>query len=124
MSAGPSEAIPVTLARPNLCEASARVLFCYSAATNSVVSVLLADVLESQADGSRLFATPWTVWPVQLPLLIPRWRDRDSHGPLNIQVRGTFGPMAIRLTSARDYISRSASSVRPFVRPVQVQLAT
>jgi hypothetical protein len=44
--------------------------------------------------------------------------SRPTRPTRQIQFKGTFWPIAIRLTSIRDYNSRSTSSVRPFVREV------
>jgi len=49
--------------------------------TNQRTRVHQVDSLESHPDLTSLFATPWTLFAAQVPLLIPRWRDRDSHGP-------------------------------------------
>ncbi len=49
--------------------------------TNPWTRVHRVDSLESRPDLSSRFATPLTLFAGQVPLLIPRWRDRDSHGP-------------------------------------------
>ena len=49
--------------------------------TNQQTTLGQVDPLESHPDLTSLFATPWTLFAGQVPLLIPRWRDRDSHGP-------------------------------------------
>ena len=51
--------------------------------TNQRTTGSQMDHLDSPPDPTSLFATPWTVFAGQMRLLIPRWRDRDSHGPLH-----------------------------------------
>ena len=66
--------------------------------TNPWTRVHRVDSLESRPDLNSRFATPWTLFAGQVPLLIPRWRDRDSHGPLQSPVQRPGKP---RITLAQ-----------------------
>jgi hypothetical protein len=62
---------------------------CY---TSRRTVVLWMDPLELAPDLTSTSATPWTVWPAQLALLLPRWWDRDPHGPPVLRPDGDTWP--------------------------------